>query len=285
MFFNTTKIILEDYTNKITDTYINVDNTQININDVCLIITGLIHEGYIDELINMYKNINTKIISTWVDQDKNLLNKLKLMGFIILLNECPRDPRIIYQSIQTKYALLKATELGFRYSLRFRTDMYIKHFEINPINIQQTKDVYYLNNINSTIIIKNNYHDKLLQFIECTKHLYNKITFICGELCNNSLHPNDLIYFGPINELLMMFNEILFDYPTYPELLILTKYFKKKVLTPHEYKSKLNSCVIECIENNIDFVWNGSLHNIQNLYLINDHIINKQIKQNKFIIY
>uniref|UniRef100_A0A6C0JPN3 Uncharacterized protein n=1 Tax=viral metagenome TaxID=1070528 RepID=A0A6C0JPN3_9ZZZZ len=257
----------------------------VNVNDVCLIITGLIQPDYINDLIHMYKNINTKIVSTWFDQDKHLLTSLKENGFIILLNKYPSES-YMYQSTQIKNALLKAKELGFKYTLRTRTDLCIKPFQYDDNNIKVLNETYYMNNVMSTNIKTNDSDDTLIKFINCTTHLYDKITFLSGELCHGvKLHPTDLICFGPIDELLIMFDDTPTNNPTYVERMILDKYFKKKVSSIQEYKSKINSCIIECVVNNIDFIWNRNIKQVKSFFLINDHLINNQIRHHRFVIY
>jgi hypothetical protein len=265
-----------------------------NINDMCIIITGLIHENYIIDILTTYKNINNKIISTWYDQDQTLIKILKDNGFIILLNGYPTvKSSYNFQSTHIKAGLLKAIELGCKYVLRFRSDTYIRHFNYTDNNIKLINDNYYNiidNNTNDTDRNDTDRNDtdtttsdKLLIFINKTKHLYNKITFICGELCHNvNLHPNDLIFFGDINELLIMFNNNDIDPYTYPEKMFLEQYFKKNVDSISEYKSKLNSCIMVCVNNNIDFIWKRCTNN---LFIINDHLINTQIRRNNFIIF
>ena len=154
-------------------------------------------------------------------------------------------------------------------------------------SINLIKNVYRLNNDNiPSIVGVNNYDDKLLQFIDCTKHLYNKITFVSGELCHNiNIHPTDLIYFGHVNELLIMFDDTESNFGNISEKLYLEKYFKTPVTTISQYKSKINSCIIECVNNEIDIVWNRSIHNGKTIYLISNHLINNQIRNHKFIIY
>ena len=142
-----------------------------DINDVCIIITGKIVPQYINEIINTYKNIKNKIISTWIDQDSSLVNTLYENGFIIVLNNYPeRKTTFNFQFTQMKYGILKAKELGFKYVLKFRTDTYIKNFNYEDDNIKLIKEIYSSNNENipSNVELKNN-NDKLLQFINCTK--------------------------------------------------------------------------------------------------------------------
>lgn len=265
--------------------YIMVED--ISVDDICIIITGLVIPSYIDEIINTYKNIKNKIISTWFDQDSNLINILKDHGFIVLLNNYPQTRASFnYQFTQIKNGILKAKQMGFKYIIRFRTDTYIKQFKYDNDSINLIKNVYRLNNDNIPSIVLNNYDDKLLQFIDCTKHLYNKITFVSGELCHKiNIHPTDLIYFGDVNELLIMFDDTESNFGNISEKLYLEKYFKTPVTTITQYKSKINSCIIECVNNEIDIAWSRSIHNGKTKYLISEHLINNQIRNHKFIIY
>lgn len=262
--------------------------TDIGVNDICIIITGLIRNEYIGELVNMYKNIHNKIISTWIDQDKLLLNILEKNGFTILLNEYPRRiTSVNCQNTQVKFALLKAKELGFKFASRFRTDMYIKDFEYDSVDIKLFKDVYYLNNVISSNISPIRNSDTLLRFIDGSRHLYDKITFICGELCHGiNLHPNDLLYFGPIDELLVMFDNTEYAGDDLgSDKMIIEEYFKKSVSTILEYKSNINSCIDICVNNNIDFFWNRQIKSIPSLFLVSGHLINNQLRNHRFIIF
>jgi hypothetical protein len=259
-----------------------------DINDVCIIITGKIIPVYINEIINTYKNIKNKIISTWIDQDSSLINTLYENGFIIVLNNYPeRNATFNFQFTQMKYGILKAKELGFKYVLKFRTDTYIKNFYYEDDNIKLIKEIYSLNNENipSNIELNNN-NDKLLQFINCTKHLYNKITFISGELCNNiNIHPSDLVCFGQADELLSIVYENDSNFDGMWEKVYLDIYLKKSSTTISEYKNRINSCIIECINNNIDLFWDRTFYSSQGKFFINDHLINTQIRHHKFIVF
>ena len=57
--------------------------------NTCFVITGLIDEEYTPFLIESYKDINHKIVSTWYDQDKIQLDILESNGFILVLNTYP----------------------------------------------------------------------------------------------------------------------------------------------------------------------------------------------------
>ena len=263
--------------------------------DVCIVITGVLKQEYINTIIYTYRNIKNKIISTWNDENTDFLKKLEQNNFIILLNE---KPKIFCgsncQATDIANGSLKAKEMGFEYVLRFRSDCYITNYNYNEDDKQLVKSVYSKNNNNGNYNKSLEYYsdDKLLQFIYYTLPLYNKITFIAGEFCHNiNLHPTDLIIFGPIDEIYKMFNNVVTyfsnikdgdtSFNNYSERMFLECYFDKMVTSFQEYKTKINSCIIECVFNDIDIIWRRG----HDLLLIKDHLINTQLRTHNFLVF
>jgi hypothetical protein len=277
--------------------------------DVCIIITGLLKPEYIDSLIFIYRNIKNKIISTWNDENIDFLNKLKQNNFIIILNEKPKIMHgYIYQSLHITNGCLKAKEMGFKYVLRFRSDCYVVNYNYNEDDKNLIKYVYSKNNNNVNYNKSLEYYsdDKLLKFICYTLQLYNKITFVAGEFCHNiNVHPTDLIVFGPIDEIILMYtnvnilfskmNDVYMNHD-FSERVYVDCYFNKQfssiedykgyidkyITSFEEYKSKINSCIIECVFNDIDIIWR---RNWGDVLLIKDHLINTQIRKHNFLVF
>jgi hypothetical protein len=129
-----------------------------NNNDVCLVITGLLQDNYVNEMIESYKNIKNKIVSTWNDQDTILIEKLKNNGFIVLTNDYPSNKTSAnVQALACYNGLKKAKELNFNYVIRIRTDMIVS--DINKfieIYLELMKDKLvslYCHNNNSGLYI------------------------------------------------------------------------------------------------------------------------------------
>ena len=122
--------------------------------------------------------------------------------------------------------LLKARELGFKYAVRSR-------FDIFPNN--------------------------QLKFINITRYLYiEKITVLGGII---GLPPNDdcildLIVIGPMNDMLVFYAKL--QEPSDPrsiEQFLLESYFNKPNIKIEILNTKLNSCLKICQENKIEFIW------------------------------
>lgn len=195
--------------------------------DTVTIITGKLIEICIDHLISSYINVKHKIISTWKDEDSSLLELLSSNGFTIVLNEYPEYKNTYnYQILCIRAGLLKAQEMGFKYAVRSRTDIF-------PNN--------------------------QLKFIDITRHLYNeKITVIAGIKGD---YPNDdcildLIISGHINEMLNFYSKLqLQNDSRSPEQFLLETYFNQAKIKINLLNTKLNSCLNLCRENKIEFTW------------------------------
>jgi hypothetical protein len=277
--------------------------------EVCIIITGLLKPEYIDSIIHTYRNIKNKIISTWNDENIDFLNKLAQNNFIILLNEKPKITHgYINQSLHIINGCSKAKEMGFEYVLRVRSDCYIVNYNYNEDDKNLIKYIYSKNNNNGNYNKSLEYYsdDKLLQFIYYNLAFYNKITFVSGEFCHNiNIHPTDLVVFGPIDEIILMYtnlnilfsniNSVYMNYD-FSERVLVDCYFNTRfsnideyknyidnyTTSFQEYKSKINSCIVECVFNDIDIIWR---RNWGDVLLIKGHLIDKQIRTHNFLIF
>jgi hypothetical protein len=205
---------------------------MIEYPDTVTIITGLIDSvDHNKMLIESYKNIKNKIISTWKTTSTDLIKQLEEAGFIIVLNNQPeiivnkyplQNPN--YQLKTIYNALIKAGDLGYKYICRMRTDVF-------PTN-----------------------H---LLFLDVTRDLYqDKLTVICG--CDLGLGPFylDIQVSGYLPEMVKMFNKLKsLDDKRPSEIYIIEEYTKKTNLSNADIKLYLNYCLDRCINNNIEMIW------------------------------
>jgi hypothetical protein len=98
-----------------------------------IIITGLINDYFVDELIEQYNNFPyDKIISTWKTIDSVLINKLKDNNFIVVQNDF--DKKILansvnYQNFHSMKGIEFAETLDITHVLRVRADMYCSNIK------------------------------------------------------------------------------------------------------------------------------------------------------------
>lgn len=92
-----------------------------------IVITGIICDYFLDDLIQCYDNCNyTKIISTWNYIDSAIISKLKDNNFLIVQNDFPSNihPNSTnYQNFSTKVGIEYAESIGITYILRMRADV------------------------------------------------------------------------------------------------------------------------------------------------------------------
>lgn len=230
-----------------TDTYVDISGIIIELtetpdileyDDTITIISGIIKEEFVVNLINSYKYVKHKLISTWDDTENKLLEELKNNGFKIILsneNDIENKCSTNYQCFTIKHGILEAIKLGFKYVCRSRTDIF-------PTN-----------------------H---LKFLHLTRELYKeKITVLYGveQGIEHGIEPSiiyylDLIMCGTINDMLMCFNEQKESNDNaIPELFFLRNYCKNSInkneYTKEEIKKYFNFAHTICIDNNIEILW------------------------------
>jgi len=192
--------------------------------DTCFVIFGLLQDNYVDYLIESYKNINDKIVSTWKDQDKNLIEKLENNGFKILLNDLPKVKNSTnFQIIHNRNGSKKALELGYKYSLNLRTDLVPN----NPTRFRE--------------VLKPLIQEKLSSLAWFGHHSgYILNHFICG----------------PCEEVMNFYGTTENESDTiYSEKFMQENYFKKENITFEETQNKFNYCIKELKDNSISFFW------------------------------
>jgi hypothetical protein len=88
----------------------------------CIVITGKIVDRYVLPLLELYKDVKNKILSTWIDQPYIAL--FERNGFNIILNEYPSHRNSTnYQTVCIREGCILAQKLGFKYVIRMRTDL------------------------------------------------------------------------------------------------------------------------------------------------------------------
>jgi hypothetical protein len=96
---------------------------------IAIIITGIIHEYLLDDLIKCYIDCKyIKIISTWNYIDKNIIDKLKENNFLIIQSNFPKNMdnnSVNYQNYSTKVGIEYASSLNLSLThfLRIRGDL------------------------------------------------------------------------------------------------------------------------------------------------------------------
>jgi len=201
-----------------------------NMDKVCFIITGLITEMYIKNLILVYKNINNKIISTWKDQDKNLLKILEENNFHICLNDPPQIMnQVNVQAVTIKAAAEKAAELGFTHVIRMRTDLIT----------------------NDPVLLLNSIYTKL----------QNKLCSL-GWVADQHGYIIDYIFAGPVKNIIQLFESLKSnDDNRFTEKFIQEEYFKKYGLSDNNsvtyelVKTHFNFIYMELYNNNVTLTW------------------------------
>ena len=56
------------------------------MDDTCVVISGLLTEEYVNNLLITYSSVNNKLITTWENQPQNLIEKLRDNGFILIVS-------------------------------------------------------------------------------------------------------------------------------------------------------------------------------------------------------
>jgi len=216
------------------------------MNDTCFLITGLLIDRFIPKLLYTYENIPNKIFSTWKDQDPNLLNILRENKFTIVLNEYPSN-RVSrnYQNTNGYNGCLKALELGFKYVIRIRTDLFI----------------------NNCILFKNTIN-----------HLFRDKICLLGWYTHNNGYILDHFHCGPVEKLLKLYlPQIEVSDLRFSEKFFQEEYCGKNDLTFEESRDYFNYCIELLYKNKIvlytDHISGASnpdiVNHFYNIYQIN----------------
>lgn len=159
--------------------------SSMDFDDVAVVIQGplISKDDFTINTIKMYKQYynNIKIIiSTWIDSDKDLVERIKKMDISIILNEYPQYHgfgNINYQITTSFAGTEKAKELGVKYVLKTRTDQRF----YNPCALSLLKGVYQ----NGRIIM---------------------LGGIANSFYSRPFYISDFMAYGSIEELLLLYN-------------------------------------------------------------------------------
>ena len=130
---------------------------------IAIIIQGQIQEKFtfLKNTLDIYKKIfknSIIIISTWENENKDLINSLKDQNIFILFNKEPEKKTLFnidHQIVSTNIALNFAKEKGIKYSLKTRPDIRLhkNNLESFLISLIKTFPVKKNDLINSRIIV------------------------------------------------------------------------------------------------------------------------------------
>jgi hypothetical protein len=199
----------------------------MELKDVCLIVVGLLNEErYVDELVKSYKDVSTtKILSTWPTENPAFLKRLKdEANFIVIFNEHPlmdnKHPSLQlstnFQIRTVSNALKKADELGFKYIMKFRTDLICDNI---PLLFNTIKHLF---------------QDKICVLARIEEKTCPKKNFI------------DQFVSGPIKDMVKMYSSEIKDIAKsnyWPEDQLQENYFGKLDVSYEEFKENINMCL------------------------------------------
>ena len=198
----------------------------------CIVVQGPLYDKCMPLLLEDYKDCPHKILSTWNTEDPEKIEKLKEIGFRVVLNEYP-SPRntINHQVVTIKAGTELAKSLGYSHVLRFRTDI-------------QCNDIHKL------IRIFESYNKDKLVFLTWFQlpshnppHVYDA-------------HLMDQIIYGPINDMLMYFNVLGSHQETRGcERFFQEVYFGKKNLVYDDIKEQVTLCIGDLFDKDIQFFY------------------------------
>ena len=140
----------------------NLESTCTINEKIAIIIQGPIQERFtfLKNTLKIYKKIfknSIIIISTWENENKDLLSSLEDQNIFIIFNKEPEKSHnnINHQILSTNTALKFAIEKGAKYSLKTRADVriYKNNLETYLISLIKTFPIKQNNLINSRIIV------------------------------------------------------------------------------------------------------------------------------------
>ena len=198
--------------------------------DTVTIISGLVESIHIDYLIDAYKYLKHKILSTYSDTDGKILDAFKTNGFTIVLSDpLPDEENKIClgaarQVIHIENGIKKALELGYKYVCRSRTDVFPQS------------------------------HRK---FLHLTRDLYKeKLTSICGVNLDALNFYLDIIVCGTIENISGLFNKKRpLSYNKNTELWFLENYCNHPIDSADDVKKYINFVANICRDNDIEIIW------------------------------
>jgi hypothetical protein len=226
----------------------------------CVIVQGKIYPEILNELLETYKDIKNKILSTWTTEDKSCIEICKQNGFDIIIQEppeycCPTNYQVKSVNLACNYALSK----GFTHGFRIRADI-----KINKLN-------------------------KLLEILLLTS---DKLSFLTM-FQNLSLSPEyltDYLIFGPLPKLERYFS--IYQKPDdsrFVELFLMETYFNKNKIVYNDIKDEIYLFQKNCYIENITVEYTKPQYKNQGNLIVryynhNCHSISQQDKKDLNII-
>ena len=213
------------------------------------VITGILKPISVIHLVQAYSHTQHKLISTWKDEDPNLLNILDKSGFIIVLSEKPANMTSYNAQAVTAIAgIIKAEQLGFTHVCRTRTDVFPSNHEY---------------------------------FLHCTYNLYSsKVMAICG-IFDWFL---DIIMVGPINKMIKAFSHLQVPGDdSCPEQIIIDNLYDGTCNEKGDKRSILNFCLPICKEKGLEIIWyrppkwKNRIRSIPYMKVVNEYCIDGQV--------
>ncbi len=111
--------------------------------DICIVVQGPI--TYIDDVIKTYSALTSNVIISTNEKSEDMLNRLKSNGFNVLSNDLaiiPGRANFNNQVKNTFEGVKKANELGFKYVLKIRADIFMDDI-CKFINLLDTEKIYF----------------------------------------------------------------------------------------------------------------------------------------------
>jgi len=157
---------------------------------IAIVITGIICDYYLDDLIKCYDNCNyTKIISTWNYTSEVIIQKLKDNNFLIVQSDFPSNihPNSTnYQNFSTKVGIEYAESIGLTHILRMRAD--IKCNNINKL-LEIYSNIYELHKMIFLLHIHNDQQGYLIDYAHFGNITASK-KYVCHfQNSNDSRYP------------------------------------------------------------------------------------------------
>ena len=103
------------------------------MNSFCFLVTGKLTPKYVAYAHYSYQSIPQKVLSTWLREDPILIESMRSLGFIIVLNEEPHvKSSANFQSVCIVNGLQKIKEMGYTNCIRCRTDFLFERLSTLP---------------------------------------------------------------------------------------------------------------------------------------------------------
>ena len=198
----------------------------------CIVVQGPLYDKCMPYLLEDYKDYPYKILSTWNTEDPEKLEKLRKIGFRIVLSDYP-SPRtaINHQALTTKRGTEFAKSLGYTHVLRFRSDVHC-------------------NDISKLISIYESYNKDKLVFLTWLEspdhnppHIYHAYLM-------------DHIVYGPTDKIFKYYSVLAsHQEDRYSEKFFQESYFVKDNLVYDDIREKITLCIGDLINNDITFFY------------------------------